>query len=87
MRGITVIDVIRHLGVEPTPELTWSVGNRVRDMFEHQHGMLPDKELRQKTDGSGGTHCFAVYPREMWDDIVLVVQAHQTEAARQLRLF
>jgi hypothetical protein len=25
-RGITVIDVFRELGIEPTPELTWAVG-------------------------------------------------------------
>jgi len=84
---ITIVDVMRHLGVEVTRELSWSVGARVRDLFEMRHGALPRKELRLKTDGSGGTHCFAVYPVTMWDDIEKVILAHEIDRDRQGRLF
>jgi hypothetical protein len=84
---ITVIDVMRAMRVEITPELSWSVGNIVRGIYEARTGTLPVKELRPKTDMSGGTHCFAVYPYDMWNEIERVVRAHVTEAARQLSLF
>jgi hypothetical protein len=84
---ITVVQVIRDMGVEVTNELSWSVGNRVRDLFEIRHGFLPQKELREKTDGSGGTHCFAVYPDEMRSEIEAIVRLHRTEAARQFDMF
>jgi len=86
MAGITVIDVIRDMGLEPSPDLSWSVGARVRDMYEMRRGELPPKELRPKT-GAGGTHCFAVYPAEMRPDIERVIRAHTVEAARQMSLF
>jgi hypothetical protein len=84
---ITVIDVIRAKGIEPTPDLTWSVGMRVRDLYEMRTGELPPKVLRNKTDGSGGTHCFAVYDSSWWPVIEGVVDAHVTFKARQLSLF
>jgi hypothetical protein len=84
---ITVIDVIRDMGVEPTPDLTWSVGGIVRGLYRQRCGELPQKDLRPKTDRSGGTHCFAVYPEEMRSDIEAVVKRHTFEASRQLDLF
>jgi hypothetical protein len=84
--SITVVQVIRAMGIEPTPELTWSVGPMVRDLYESRVGHLPMKALRPKTN-AGGTHCFAIYPEEMWSDIEKIVRAHQTEAARQRDLF
>ena len=84
---ITVVDVIRGMGLEPTPDLTWSVGAQVRAMWEAENGELPEKRLRPKTYGNGGTHCLAVYPRSWWTRIADVVRAHQAEAARQMELF
>jgi hypothetical protein len=84
---ITVIDVIRSMGVEPTPDLTWSVGSIVRGIYKQRCGELPQKDLRRKTDRSGGTHCFAVYPEAMRADIERVVKSHTVEASRQLDLF
>ena len=84
--GITIIDVCRDLDVEPYNEMTWSVGNIVRDYYEARYGALPEKDLRTKTSG-GGSHCFAVYPEHMRATIERVILAHQTERARQGELF
>jgi hypothetical protein len=85
MSEITVIDVIRSMGVEATSELTWSVGAQVREMWRAEHGELPEKGLRPKTGGPG-SHCFAVYPAHWRERIVAVVQQHVHFAERQIRL-
>jgi hypothetical protein len=82
---ITVVDVIRSLGIEPEPRLTWSVGNAVRALYESRNGSLPEKDLRGKTSGKG-SHCFAIYPKHMKTDIEKIVRSHQVQAARQLNL-
>jgi hypothetical protein len=84
--GITVVDVIRALGFEPEPELTWAVGNRMRDWFEKEYGLRPTKELRTKTVGIG-SYCFAIYPPSLWDVIAGIVREYQAELSRQLELF
>lgn len=84
MSGITVIDVMRQMGVELDPEITWSVGARVRDIYEQRYGQLPAKALRQKTN-AGGTHCLAVYPESMRATIVSIIRTHQTNKAAQGR--
>jgi hypothetical protein len=83
---ITVVDVCRELGVEPYSDLTWSVGARVRDLYEARFGYLPGKELRPKTRDRG-SHCFAVYPVSMRDAIAEIIGTHRTEARRQRDLF
>ena len=85
-RGITIIDVMRELRIEPTPELSWSIGAAVRDYFERLYGRLPEKELRTKTSG-GGSHCFAIYPQEMKSKIINIIHLHQLESQRQGELF
>lgn len=65
---ITIIDVFKAMGLEPSSELTWSVGAAVRDRYQEAHGKLPEKELRAKTSGAG-SHCFAVYP-ENWRHVI-----------------
>lgn len=84
--GLTVVDVCRQLRIEPTPKLTWAVGTAMRDLYEQRYGCLPEKDLRAKTNGPG-THCFAIYPHSMRDDIVRIIRYHQTEAQRQGELF
>ena len=79
---MTVVDVLRSMQIEPTPDLTWRVGAAVRDMYETTYGAAPPKALRDKTN-AGGTHCFAVYPEEMRPMIVRVIRTMQTETARQ----
>jgi hypothetical protein len=84
---ITVVDVIKKMGIDPKPELTWSVGDLARDLWEAQFGQLPPKELRPKTAGDGGSHCFAVYPAS-WEPIIMVIiRRHKTEKDRQGELF
>jgi len=85
-RGITIVDVLHDLRIEPTPTLTWAVGAAVRDLYESRYGCLPEKDLRNKTNGPG-THCFAIYPESMRAEIVQVIHHHQTEAQRQGELF
>jgi hypothetical protein len=85
-RGITIIDVFRELKIEPTPSLTWAVGAAVRDIYEQRYGCLPEKDLRNKTNGPG-SHCFAIYPETMRPTIVRMVAEHDSEAKRQGDLF
>lgn len=85
-RGITVIDVMRELRIEPVPELTWAIGAAVRDRYERLHGRLPEKELRTKTSG-GGSHCFATYPQDMRTEIANIIRLHQLETQKQGELF
>ena len=85
-RGLTVIDVMRELRVEPTPDLSWAIGAAVRDAYEQRYGIPPDKALRNKTNGPG-THCFAIYPESMRAEIIKIIQYHQTESQRQGELF
>jgi hypothetical protein len=35
---ITVLDVIRDMGLEPTEELVMAVENKMRDYYEHRTG-------------------------------------------------
>jgi len=83
MTEITVVDVIRSMQIEPTPALTWMVGARVRELYYERMGVLPPKELRTKTAGIG-SHCFAIYPAVMRENIEAIVRECETEAARQI---
>jgi hypothetical protein len=38
---ITVLDVIRDMGLEPTEELVMTVENKMRDYYEHRTGHPP----------------------------------------------
>lgn len=88
VKGFTVIDVIRHLRIEPTPGFDWSVGHLVRNRYVERYGALPPKDNRRKTNNPKAVHCFAIYPRDMWDDAVGIVRAQmmaqQADAARQM---
>lgn len=88
--GVTVIDRIRSLGLEPDKRLSWPAGIAVRERWELIHGSPPDKALRSKTNGPG-THCFAVYPAWFAAAIDEIVQSLadevEAEAARQPSLF
>jgi hypothetical protein len=80
--GITIIDVMRDMSVEPTPELSWTVGDAVRDLWYQRYGILPEKQLRPKTYDQG-SHCFAIYPESMRATIVRIIDGCQTEIERQ----
>lgn len=81
--GITVVDVMRDMKIEITPELSWTVGTAVRELWMQQNGgLLPEKELRTKTSGHG-SHCFAVYPESFRGKIEGIVRYYKTEKTRQ----
>lgn len=83
--GVFVLrDVVHHLRVQPDNELMWSAGARLREQFLRRHGFLPPKKLAPKTDGSGGTHCFAYYPAGMWDEAVRIVTSLHTTPNPQM---
>jgi hypothetical protein len=84
--GITIIDVCRQMRVEPTKELTWPVGDRVRYIWERRYLASPEKDLRIKTCGAG-SHCFAIYPEFMCETIRRVIKRQITEQQRQGELF
>ena len=81
--GITVIDVMRDLKIEPTPALTWMVGDAVRNLWVDRTGMTPEKDLRPKTYDKG-SHCFAIYPETLRAEIERIIRTCEGEAARQL---
>lgn len=72
---ITVVTVIREMGIKPYPELTWSVGALMRDWWLDTTGRLPPKRLRPKTY-QRGVHCFAIYPDAMRPVIRQIVRQH-----------
>lgn len=84
---ITVIDVMREMGVEIHNSLSWSVGHMVRNLWYSINGQLPPKDLRRKTHDPRGVHCFALYPEAMRPHIRRIVEMHQIEEARQGSLF
>ena len=59
--NITVVQVIRAMGINPTNDLTWSVGNRMQALWAKEHGRQPATGLTPKTHG-GGSHQHAHYP-------------------------
>lgn len=79
---LTIIDVMKRLRIEPTPELTWRVGTAVRVAYENKHGRLPEKGLRKKTSGPG-SHCFALYSPSFVPVIEKIIRAHRAEKKRQ----
>jgi hypothetical protein len=86
MQRITVIQVFRALGVEPSPDQSWSVGSRVATAYQRVMNEEPPKELRQKTSGSG-SHCLAVYPSSWFDAIATEVLAVKAADDSQQDLF
>lgn len=82
---ITVIDVIRAMGLQPTKPETWKIGDAVRALYESEVGSLPVKVLRPKTN-EPGSHCFAAYPDEWRPRIEAIVRSYRVEADRQLSL-
>ena len=85
MRGITVIDVFREVGAEPTKDKTWAVGQMMQAHYAREHGHQPPKDLRVKTCGVG-VHCFAIYPVEYRQVIASYIKRVNADAERQMAL-
>ncbi|MCU0918614.1 MAG: hypothetical protein MUC88_29265 [Planctomycetes bacterium] len=86
MPDITVPAVFKSLGIEPRPEWTWAVGDRMQKMYAAERGEQPPKALRRKTSGVG-THCLAVYPYDWHQKIADVIRVVAREAEAQPQLF
>lgn len=69
---ITVIDVLREMGIEPSKDLSWKLGIKVCLRYKEVYGQLPPKDLRPKTCGVG-VHCFALYPESFRAIIVGII--------------
>ena len=91
INAFTVVELIRANGYEPHPSLSWSCGDAVRDAFVKATGYAPNKALRPKTNGNGGTHCHAVYPASFYTSAFAIVSAvcdaHNAARQRQMYLF
>ena len=85
-RGITIIDVMRALGVPTHKSLTWPIGLRVMNRFVQRFHRQPVKRLRTKTCGEC-VHCFAVYPKSFRADIEMVICEFTNEVGAQGELF
>jgi glycogen debranching enzyme len=81
---ITVPQVFKVLGIEPTPAQAWSVGSRMAAQYQEAFGIQPPKDNRPKTNGHG-SHCFALYPpnwrKRIEAEIRLVVDMDKRQAA------
>ena len=86
MRACTVIDRLKHLGVETDKHQRWEIGAAVREKYKTLYGELPEKELRRKTDGLG-SHCFAVYPEHFTSIIDSMIGQYKLQQEKQLDLF
>ena len=75
---VTIVEVMRRLGVEITNEKTWALGREARKLHVAQYGVPPRKVLRQKTNGTG-SHDFSGYPPEFVGVVEGLIQ--QSEAA------
>lgn len=60
-RKITIMQVFHAMGITPTRDQSWAVGNRMQRAYANEFGEQPPKDNRPKTNG-GGSHCFALYP-------------------------
>lgn len=86
MRYITIIEVMRDMGVEPTKDVSWPVGETVSNHWESLHGERPLRRTCPKTNG-GGSHSFAVYPEEWRPLIEKIVNEHKPDPSKQMSLF
>jgi hypothetical protein len=84
--SITVIQVFELMGVLPTKEKTWAVGNRMQHIYALEHGTQPPKDNRPKTSG-GGSHCFALYPKRYLPIIKEEIRKAQAIASGQMGMF
>jgi hypothetical protein len=81
IEGITIIEVMRELEIQPWPKFSWAVGTRVQQIYAAKNKTPPPKDLRVKTAGKG-RHCFAIYPYEMRDEIIEVIRFYDTRMNR-----
>lgn len=70
---VTIIEVMRRMGVDITNEKTWSLGRQARTLHVKQYGVPPRKVLRTKTNGTG-SHDFSGYPPEFVETLEMLIK-------------
>ena len=83
---ITVPQVARLMGVNLDNKTSWSVGSEMATMYFKTFGEQPPKDNRPKTNG-GGSHCFALYPKNWEAKIREVISQHVAELDKQQDMF
>jgi hypothetical protein len=84
--GIYVTGVCKDMGVEPNPQMMWSVGQMMQRKYMQMYGVPPPKDNRPKTYEEG-VHCMAIYPEHFRPYIEKAIMAYGFERARQGDLF
>lgn len=84
---ITVIDVMREMGVTPTKELDQAVGLTMAKWYIQLTGLEPPKFNGQKTFNPKEVHAFAHYPECFRKRIQDFIRMHKFEFERQGFLF
>ena len=85
----TFRDVVRALGIPPSNETHWSVGQMLRDLAARQ-GIEPERLLTEKTDPTptvDAPHCIAHYPMRLYASAIAEINAWWGDRTRQLDMF
>lgn len=86
--GITVVEVMRQMRVDLDKRHTWAIGAMLQRAYAAETGRQPPKDNRRKTNsGTGGSHCFAIYPPEWRHRIEEAVRKVEAMPASQFDLF
>lgn len=85
--GITVVQVMREMGVTIDKRVTWAVGAALQREYAAETGHQPPKDNRRKTNSGGGSHCFAIYPPAWRPRIEEAVRRVGAVRASQSNLF
>lgn len=85
-RRITVPQVAQAMGGGFSNHDMWSVGLQLQAMHQTETGLEPPKGLRPKSNGAGGTHCFALYPPTWELRIRALLEDRRRVGASQLTL-
>ena len=85
MKGITVVDVFREMGVNTEKSKTLAVGQMMQKWYADNYGSQPPKDNRPKTNGPG-VHCFAIYPMRCRRRIMAFIAKVGAEQSRQMSL-
>lgn len=90
MRGITIIEVLRELRIEPDKSLTWALGTAVAAEWRKRTGTQPPIVRQPKTDPNAShpaKHAICTYPDDFKPVILEKLSRFQTDAQRQGDLF
>lgn len=87
--GVTIIDVLRDLKIEPDKKLTWALGQSVGQEWRRRTGIRPPVELQPKTNpgAHAAPHMICTYPDSFRKVIEDMIGRFQTRRQAQGDLF